>query len=358
MSYLEPQPLRLNVSPPITSLALLACFVSVSIGCSPTARNQASPIKEQLQSRDRKPIELPSVKTSAATLIAHPEQLASTASIGVAEWQRRLKNFRVRTKSTSSSPLESAVDINDEHSWRQSENANWHVRHLSKGNVVEWMRHDDKLLVRNGKGDWRMRPMRIEFVDSEPQSVLVQLQDMLGLAAGRITLSDAGDISVAAASGARKAKKLKVTAKTAALTDPVYAETLTGEVTLDEESGLIVGADLTALVRITPITPPPARPVVLEDGTPAVPPTQAQKLTVKLSFAVEYPKNGESFETTLPKYVDEIVRPRPSAYPLAFWQGTKPDGAGKDGSTKDGAAPSNPDKAAKDQAAKDQDDDD
>lgn len=309
--------------------------------CQPNEKNQASVVKEQLQRRDRKPIELPLSTLTVAEFQQAPAEHLRHAIPDARVWQRRLESFRLKVKATAQAPEKvSAVELQDEHTWRQAKAGGWHVRHLAKGNVVEWMAHGDKLLVKNGKGDWRHRPLRIEFAEQQPNEVLASIADTLALAGPRLQATQAQ----ATVKDGRKGHKLKLGlgSPEAAEAADVSADSLSGEVFFDAETGLLLSGELQFVVKVAPLLPPTARPVVLENGFPPAPPTVAQKLPLKLSFAVELPKNGESFETTLPKYIDEVVRPRPNAHPLAFWPAATPkteEHGGKEGAgAKSGSA--------------------
>jgi len=318
------------------TLSLLACQSSV-----PTER---SSIRDQVLSTDRKPVHLPLVPIDASAL--DEDAFARVVAMSPAEWMQRASAFRVRCKIGLEWPHADAVA--DEHTWRQAANGDYAVRHFSKGGgSVEWLKVGDKLLVKNQKGEWREKGVRAEQQDEEPQSVLDSVSDLFALVGG-VTLAHPEAKSVQGrpayayklSRAAAPAPKTSNGKPTRLLGDDVEPGELSGTLSIDKATGILLAADVHATVYALPMPTQP-RPVTLP-SSPPLPPSTKTAVTVTLAFTVD--QVGDSaFAPDLPKYIAEIQRQRPPSMPLSFWEAPKSGSAkeqegsvpGKTGATKE-----------------------
>jgi hypothetical protein len=248
-----------------------------------------------------------------------------------AEWVQRLGSFRVRCKIQLD--WAQANEVVDEHVWRQAANGDFAVRHFSKGGgSVEWLRVGDKLLVKNQKGEWREKGVRAEQQDEEPESVLSSVRDLFALMGG-VALGQAEPKTVQA----RTAFSYKVTrasvktgkAKPSRLLgDDAEPGELSGTLSVDKDSGVLLAADLRGTVFALPMAATP-RPAALAGVSAPVTPSGKTQVSVKLTFSVD--AIGDSnFAPDLPKYIAEIQRQRPPSMPLSFWEPTPKAPAAKE----------------------------
>lgn len=253
------------------------------------------------------------------------EAFARVINMPPAEWVQRASAFRVRCKIELEWPHADAVQ--DEHVWRQAANGDFAVRHFSKGGgSVEWLKVGDKLLVKNQKGEWREKSVRAEQQDQQPQSVLDSVSDLFALVGG-VTLAHPESKTVQGRPAFTY--KLSRTPATAApktgngkpsrlLGDDVEPGELSGTLSVDKASGILLVADVHATVYALPMALTP-RPVVLPNGQPPLPPATKTNVNVTLAFTVDT-IGDSSFAPDLPKFIAEIARQRPPSMPLSFWE--------------------------------------
>ena len=310
--------------------AWLCCLAA----CQGRAPSEKSSIRDQVLSPDRKPVHLPLQTIDASAL--DEDSLAHVINMTPAEWVQRVSAFRVKCKIELQWPH--ADPVADEHVWRQAANGDFAVRHFSKGGgSVEWLKVGDKLLVKNQKGEWREKSVRAEQQDQQPESVLASVRDLFALLGG-VQLAHAetktvqGRPSFIYKLGRTKEAVHEANTGNAPpsrlLGDDVEPGELSGTLSVDKATGVLLAADVRATVYALPMALSP-HAVALPTGQPPLPPSTKTTVNVTLSFSVDT-IGDSSFAPDLPKFIAEISRQRPPSMPLSFWEPAQKAAAAKE----------------------------
>jgi hypothetical protein len=311
--------------------------VAMSLGCErmrgdegtarPGGRNDAL-LKAQLLTSERKPVVLPQEVAHADAFDREPGALAAVLAITPDALVARLDHFRLRTKMSLETQGDQA-QVLSEQVWNQASSGNFSTHHQAQEGSVDWLIVDKHAYVKNGHGGFRSEPYRLEQIDNHRRLLLSDLRELVTLFGDRVKLGPARAeefssrpaFSYVVDTAPAKTGKVAISPL---LGDEVEAQGLNGKIVVDKAEGVVLGAELKAVVLMKPITPAAPQAAFVE-GAPSVP-TRSVPVTIKLSYVLDNTSTSAlaSLEPHAPRVVIDVGRVRPPAEPLSFWKASQP----------------------------------